>query len=220
MPYVNNYREPIELSAGATATSLALADGDYLLTLSDASGTRWEIVAATVAAGAATLTRAQEATVAQEWGAGSVIYQSVTAGLLTELSVAMAAVAALTARVDALEAAAGGSVLIEGEGAPTSSPPAAGAHYIDTLSGEHWLASGDDYVEQWQHIATRATMTELLGGAPGATIMVAGYGDPVDPPTGPSVYVKYGSSPFRGWIAVPKSGEYWDWLQITLTEDA
>ena len=122
MRYVNNYREAIELAAGATTAALSLPDGDYRLTLTSADGDRWEIVDASVVAGVATLVRAREGTMDQDWPAGSSIYCDVTAGQLNDL---LARIDDLQQRVTALE---GGSVpdgalvdqngnsLVDGEG--------------------------------------------------------------------------------------------------------
>lgn len=87
MNFVNNWSQAIALEAGATSCPLDLPDGIYRLTLADSASaaTRWEIVGADVYEGEAFLTRAQEGTEDQEWGAGSVIYCGVTAGLLHEL---------------------------------------------------------------------------------------------------------------------------------------
>lgn len=104
MTYVNNYSEPVTLAPGATTLALALPDGDYRLTLSDAERTRWEIVLATVSAGSATLTRAQEGTADQDWPAGSVIYCDLTAGVLNDM---LARLAAAEAAIVALQPAPG-----------------------------------------------------------------------------------------------------------------
>lgn len=101
MAYINNYLEPIELAQGATSAVLALPDGSYRLTLSDALRTRWEIVDASVSGGAATLVRGLEGTAPQDWPGGSVIYCAVTAGQLNDL----------LARLNALD---GGGVLPDG----------------------------------------------------------------------------------------------------------
>jgi hypothetical protein len=109
MNFINNYRASITLPLAATSLALALPNGSYRLTItdSDSSPTRWEIVDAVVVGGTATLTRAREATAAQDWPAGSVIYCPLTAGLLTslfsQLAAAQTAIAGLTARVLALE---------------------------------------------------------------------------------------------------------------------
>lgn len=122
MRYVNNYREAIELAAGATNAALSLPDGEYRLTLTSAEGDRWEIVDAVVTAGAATLTRAQEGTADQDWPAGSSIYCAVTAGQLNDL---LAHIDDLEQRVSALEGGSvpdgalvdqNGSSLVDGEG--------------------------------------------------------------------------------------------------------
>ncbi len=88
MDFVNNWSRPITLAAGATTLALDLPDGSYRLTLADksAGATRWEIIDASVAAGTATLTRAQEGTTDQAWPDGSVIYCGLTAGTLAQLA--------------------------------------------------------------------------------------------------------------------------------------
>lgn len=88
MNYVNNWLRAIDLEQGATSCPLDLPDGEYRLTLADAAAgaTRWEIVDAVVAAGSATLTRAREGTADQDWPTGSVIYCSVTAEALEQMS--------------------------------------------------------------------------------------------------------------------------------------
>lgn len=112
MNLVNNWCEQIALAHSAASAPLALSDGDYVLTLSDALGasaTRWEIVRAQVQAGVAVLERAQEGTADQDWPAGSFIYCSVTAGLLGGL---FAQIAGLSERVAALEAAMPARVVV------------------------------------------------------------------------------------------------------------
>tara|TARA_R110001606_G_scaffold345513_1_gene494385 strand:+ start:18983 stop:20350 length:1368 start_codon:yes stop_codon:yes gene_type:complete len=84
MNFVNNYREPLTLALGATSADLSLPDGTYRLTLTDsqAAPTRWEIIDAVVVGGTGTLTRGLEGTDDQPWPEGSVIYSTMTAGLL------------------------------------------------------------------------------------------------------------------------------------------
>lgn len=84
LKFVDNYLEPITLSEGETAASLALPDGEYVLTMADSQSgaTRWEIVRAVVTSGAAELTRGQQGTTDQAWPAGSVIYCALTADIL------------------------------------------------------------------------------------------------------------------------------------------
>lgn len=85
--FINNYSEPVTLTASAGAVTLALPDGKYRLSIADAAqnATRWEIVDAAVVSGTATLTRALEGTTAQEWPASSVIYNTITAGIMDML---------------------------------------------------------------------------------------------------------------------------------------
>lgn len=104
MNFSNNYAVQVQLAAGATSLALAgLADGLYILTLSDARGsgaTRWEHLSAQVTAGVAVLARGQEGSADQDWPAGSWLYCSVTAGILSYL---VSTVESLVARVYALE---------------------------------------------------------------------------------------------------------------------
>lgn len=89
MNFVNFWMRDIVLPLGATACPLDLPDGEYRLVTADGLGaeaTAWEIVGAVVAGGAATLTRGLEGTTDQAWPAGSVIYSSVTAGILQALA--------------------------------------------------------------------------------------------------------------------------------------
>ncbi|WP_443191408.1 hypothetical protein [Pseudomonas indica] len=109
MNFVNNWSQAIALAAGATSADLDLPDGTYRLTLADsaASATRWEIVTAVVTGGVAELARGQELTDDQEWPEGSVIYCSLTAGVLGSLLLRIedleTAVADLATRVVALD---------------------------------------------------------------------------------------------------------------------
>lgn len=85
--FINNYSEPIALTVDQTSAALALPDGKYRLTVADSpsAATRWEIIDAVVSASAATLERAKEGTGAQEWPAGSVIYNALTAETLNSI---------------------------------------------------------------------------------------------------------------------------------------
>ncbi|TVT66028.1 MAG: hypothetical protein FHK79_18040 [Pseudomonas sp.] len=118
MQFINNWSRAVTLAPGVTSLSLDLPDGDYRLTLADSqfTPTRWEIVGATVAAGTATLARGLEGTTDQDWPTDSIIYCTVTAGLLADLFSRLAAtegaittnqqaIAALDSRVTALEPA-------------------------------------------------------------------------------------------------------------------
>ncbi|RYJ63253.1 hypothetical protein [Pseudomonas songnenensis] len=109
MQFINNWSRPVTLAAGATSLALDLPDGEYRLTIADSqfTPTRWEIVSASVASGTATLARGLEGTSDQDWPTDSIIYCTVTAGLLADLfsrlTSAEAAISALDARVTALE---------------------------------------------------------------------------------------------------------------------
>lgn len=101
MKFANNWIQEITLAPGVTSVAMDLPDGSYRLTLSDASiATRWEIVGAVVVAGTATLTRALEGTTDQDWPDGSLIYSSITAGLLADV---FAQLADLQQRIATLE---------------------------------------------------------------------------------------------------------------------
>lgn len=110
MNYVNNWLRPLTLSEQAITTTLDLADGQYRLTIADASRSRIEIVDATVTAGTADLVRGCEGTAIQDWPEGSVIYCALTA---EQLAGAL-------------------SALVLGSGAPVTSPVRPGQLYIDT----------------------------------------------------------------------------------------
>lgn len=114
--FINNWRADIELAEGVTTLVVDLPDGTYLLTIANsaASASRWEIVQAVVVEGVATLTRAREGTIDQDWPAGSVVYLDVTAGFLNGL---LSQIAALTARVTALEEGAPAGALTDSSGA-------------------------------------------------------------------------------------------------------
>ncbi|PKM30239.1 MAG: hypothetical protein CVV07_07425 [Gammaproteobacteria bacterium HGW-Gammaproteobacteria-11] len=120
MNFINNYRQPITLTAGATSAALSLPDGTYRLTVTDSQTqpTRWEILEAVVVDGTAGLERGLEGTDAQLWPAGSVIFADLTAGVLTgliqriqdleEAQIAPEVIAGILERLDALEG--GGAV--------------------------------------------------------------------------------------------------------------
>lgn len=115
MNYVNNWSRPVILPLGATELALDLPDGPYRLTLADSAAepTRWEIIDAVVSSGTATLQRSREGTLEQNWPTGSVIYNALTAGVVTDLLQAMAE---LQDRVTALENASAGNDLTDSQG--------------------------------------------------------------------------------------------------------
>lgn len=84
LKFVNNYIEPIELTVDQSTVALNLPDGQYRLTIADSATapTKWEIVAAMVSSGEAMLARGIEGAAPREWGAGSVVYNSITAETL------------------------------------------------------------------------------------------------------------------------------------------
>jgi hypothetical protein len=130
--YVNNWRQPVELAQGATTLALALDDGEYRLSLRNADSTAWEIITAVVVLGTATLTRGQEGTADQAWPAGSFIYQSVTAGMLSGLNHQYA-----------------------GSGDPNGVVVApVNSHYLDTNSATIWFCiEFNGITSYWQQVA-------------------------------------------------------------------
>tara|TARA_Y100000780_G_scaffold173817_1_gene158876 strand:- start:2124 stop:2795 length:672 start_codon:yes stop_codon:yes gene_type:complete len=103
MQFINNWIEPVVLAQGAESLVLGLPDGQYVLTIADSATapTRWEIVAAIVTGGTASLQRGQEGTSDQLWPVGSVIYCTLTGATLQ----------AILSRLDALEL--GGVIVIQ-----------------------------------------------------------------------------------------------------------
>lgn len=120
MNFLNFWSRPIELAAGATALELDLPDGSYRLTVADAlaGASAWEIIDAQVVGGTAELTRAREGTDDLDWPAGSLIYCSVTAGLLADV---FDRLAQLEARVAALEGSGGRLMVTVGQYVESSS---------------------------------------------------------------------------------------------------
>lgn len=116
MQFVNNWRREISLPLSAAQVALDLPNGQYRLTLTNAAGTLYEVVAATVASGTADLVRGLEGTVAVDWPAGSFIYCSLTAGGLNDLQ----------GRITALEQSGGGGGLAVGDALMTLRDPGAG----------------------------------------------------------------------------------------------
>ncbi|MCF6780933.1 hypothetical protein [Stutzerimonas stutzeri] len=132
MRFVNNWlysltgefiaaQATLPLPAGAISR-LALVEGaEYLLTLSATSnpGTpgETEIIRLTGHAGGYSIARGQEGTQETAWPAGTLIWCAITAGAMTDI---FAQLAALTARVAALESGGGGdlpaNVLIDSDG--------------------------------------------------------------------------------------------------------
>lgn len=110
MNVVNNWLRDIALAASATECPLDLPDGMYRLVIADglgAAATRIEVIEAEVVAGTGTLQRGLEGTEDQEWGEGSVIHCTLTAGLLLDILSRLATlegqVVDLDTRVTALE---------------------------------------------------------------------------------------------------------------------
>lgn len=87
MNFVNNWHQPFALAEGVTDCALDLPDGSYRLTVADklSGASRWEVIDAEVEGGEAWLTRGAEGTHDQDWPEGSVIYCSVTAGIVQDL---------------------------------------------------------------------------------------------------------------------------------------
>lgn len=128
--FVDNWLRPLQLTAAQVEVELDLPDGQYVLTVADSetAATRWEILAAMVESGQATLLRES----AQEWGAGSVIYCSVNSAILAQIFLAQEA---LDGRVASLEglglqqvyaAPAGGDVTLDAAMPYWATAPGAG----------------------------------------------------------------------------------------------
>lgn len=111
MNFVNNWLREITLAAAVTECPLDLPDGTYRLVIADglgAAATRLEVIGAVVEGGEAELQRGLEDTDDQEWGAGSVIHCTLTAGVLiglfAQLSAAVEQLSELSGRADAHDA--------------------------------------------------------------------------------------------------------------------
>lgn len=166
--FANNWKSPIELSQGVTTALVDLPDGEYRITISDALGAeaaRWEIIGATVVAGAAALERGLEGTSDQDWPEGSIAYIGITAGALQAMQQATAdargvADEALTMADEAL--AAGGG--ISDYGPPVTTPPRAGAVYCDLATFDIYIAGKADFPGDWAgpfSVAGRAAYVEM-----------------------------------------------------------
>ena len=94
--------------------------------------------------------------------------------------------------------------ITSGNGAPAADPVSAGEHYIDDISGEHYLSSGPEG-GPFRWLRTLAYEDEFSG-------------PPAYPPTGPAVFVAYGYSPFRVWISVFGAGEVWQWVELATVQ--
>ncbi|HBT56719.1 MAG TPA: hypothetical protein DEA92_06200 [Pseudomonas sp.] len=132
LKFVDNYLQPLTLAEGATAASLTLPDGEYVLTVADSqsAATRWEIVRAVVTSGEAVLTRGQQGTTDQPWSAGSIIYCALTAGTLYDI----------ISRLTTVEGVASGPLTIIAELASTGELPVSGA------GGDAYLIAGNVWV--------------------------------------------------------------------------
>jgi len=103
MNFVNNWLREITLAAGEFECPLDLPDGTYRLVLADGIGvaaTRIEVIEAYVVEGVAELQRGLEGTEDQDWGEGTVIHSTLTAGVLLDV---FSRLQELDARVTALE---------------------------------------------------------------------------------------------------------------------
>ena len=217
MQFVNNWLRPITLAAGETIASLDLPDGQYVLTLADSetSATRWEIVTANVVAGAAQLLRAQEGTDDSDWGAGSVVYCTVTAGILQTL---FSRIDELGTRVDELEAILSGRLTFE---IVSGVPP-----YSDTISG--WIdGAAGSLVSAPSELGGVAVSFDAIAVEAGLGITGTASGDigglqfTLDAPgfEGVSVVVEQvPGEPSFGIIAGPvESGQLWPDGPVTVT---
>ncbi|MDL2200815.1 hypothetical protein QQF45_17375 [Halopseudomonas aestusnigri] len=142
LKFVDNYLQPLTLAEGATAASLTLPDGEYVLTLADSqsAATRWEIVRAVVTSGAAVLTRGQQGTTDQAWPAGSVIYCALTADTLN----------GMLSWLTELDGIATGPLTIIEELPSTGDLPASGAAGDAYLIGGHiwvWATGAGEWAD-------------------------------------------------------------------------
>lgn len=122
MNFVNNWQRPIELGAEDAVANIDLPDGDYRLTVTNSeSGVAYfEILDAHVESQSASLYRGMEGTAARDWPAGSVIYCSLTADVLSDLFVLKSKFSSmqrdiydLDDRISALEGGGGMSMISE-----------------------------------------------------------------------------------------------------------
>ncbi|TLX54860.1 hypothetical protein DN824_20470 [Stutzerimonas nosocomialis] len=189
MNFVNNWSRDITLAAGATALALDLPDGEYRLTISD--GSRWEIVGATVTEGQAQLTRGLEGTDEQDWPDGSLIYCSITAGLLEQF------------------AEGGGGGVVIADSAPIDTPAAPGQLYVWNGVAAY-LALSNNSPEDWVAFAGQGWGWDYgVGtGSPGFVydveraprkISVTTQGDPLPPGFPSTLRLPAWQSTPRGW---------------------
>lgn len=97
--------------------------------------------------------------------------------------------------------------IYSGNGSPDVNgitPDVATAHYVDAANNDVWMWNGLDWVQVY------------VGGSDGSIASFNGYNAPQDPPIGPSIYTAWGGGNFRMYIAIFKSGEYWDWEEVQL----
>jgi len=221
MQFVNNWLRPITLAASEASASIDLPDGQYILTLADSetSATRWEVVTADVVGGAAVLQRGQDGTDDSSWESGSVIYCTMTAGILQTL---FSRIDSLESRVGELEAIAAGRLTIEivSEVVP----------FDQTLSG--WLdgAAGSLVSAPTElggvAVSFSATAVQLSDGLIAIMIQgtasadIAGLAFTLDAPgfAGVSVTVEQapGEAAF-GIMAAPVAGQLWPDGPVTVT---
>ena len=94
--------------------------------------------------------------------------------------------------------------ITSGDGPPAFDPTSAAEHYIDDLSGEHYLSTGPlNGPYDWSR--TIAYQDEYSG-------------PPMFAPSGPAMFVANGVSPYRVWISVKAAGEAWEWLELATVQ--
>lgn len=130
MQFVNNWTATVELAGDATEMALPLADGNYVLTITDSERSQHEIIGAEIWDGTAYLDRGREGTTARAWPAGSVVYQSITAETMTSV---MRRLADLEEQVVSLTPLAPGQLISGGDTAYATGYAAAGVSSVGEL---------------------------------------------------------------------------------------
>lgn len=86
-------------------------------------------------------------------------------------------------------------------------PEAGVHHYEDEETGDLWLGCENS----WKRV--------YVAESEGNVAFYSGSSNPVDPPTGPSIYTRSNGGIHRMYISILKGGEYWDWEEVMLIEE-